>query len=67
MATHDSEVLRRNPDLRVLELEHGRLVFDSASAPRDARRSAAGPGPKAPAVAHKAPEPAAAPSEEEAG
>lgn len=29
MATHDAEILRRHPDRRVLELEHGRLVYDS--------------------------------------
>lgn len=30
MATHDAEIIRANPDIRVLELEAGRLVFDSA-------------------------------------
>lgn len=30
MATHDAELIRRHPDVRVIELEHGRVVFDSA-------------------------------------
>jgi len=30
MATHDASMLRANPEIRVLELEHGKLVFDSA-------------------------------------
>lgn len=30
MATHDSEILRRHRNVRVIELEQGRLVFDSA-------------------------------------
>ena len=30
MATHDSELIRRHPKIRVLELEHGSLVYDSA-------------------------------------
>jgi len=30
MATHDAELIRRHPDVRVIELEHGRLVYDSA-------------------------------------
>lgn len=29
MATHDAGLIRRHSDLRVIELEHGRLVFDS--------------------------------------
>ena len=29
MATHDAELIRRQRDLRVIELEEGRLVFDS--------------------------------------
>lgn len=29
MATHDSELIRRHADIRVIELETGRLVFDS--------------------------------------
>jgi cell division transport system ATP-binding protein len=37
MATHDAELIRRHPDIRVIELEDGALVFDSredgASAP----------------------------------
>ena len=31
MATHDAELIRRNPDVRVIELEDGAVVFDSAS------------------------------------
>lgn len=30
MATHDAELIRRNPTIRVLELEDGALVYDSA-------------------------------------
>ncbi|MFQ5745692.1 MAG: cell division ATP-binding protein FtsE [Gemmatimonadota bacterium] len=30
MATHDADLIRRNADLRVLELERGSLVFDSS-------------------------------------
>ncbi len=29
MATHDADLIRRNAEIRVLELEHGRLVYDS--------------------------------------
>jgi len=29
MATHDAELIRRHGDVRVIELEQGRLVFDS--------------------------------------
>ncbi len=56
MATHDADLLRRHPDVRVLELEHGRLVYDSGAADRprsaaaaaaDARGAAAG-GDRAP-------------------
>ncbi|HSM07801.1 MAG TPA: cell division ATP-binding protein FtsE [Gemmatimonadota bacterium] len=32
MATHDAELIRRNPDVRVIELENGAVVFDSATA-----------------------------------
>ncbi len=31
MATHDLDVLRRSPDTRVLELDQGKLVYDSAA------------------------------------
>ena len=31
MATHDLDLVRANPDLRVLELSHGDLVFDSGA------------------------------------
>ena len=30
MATHDLELVRRHPSARVLELDQGRLVYDSA-------------------------------------
>ncbi|MGD8496429.1 MAG: cell division ATP-binding protein FtsE [Gemmatimonadales bacterium] len=30
MATHDAELIRHHPGMRVVELEHGRVVFDSA-------------------------------------
>lgn len=30
-ATHNLELIRRNPSLRVIELEHGRIVSDSAA------------------------------------
>jgi len=30
LATHDMDLVRANPKIRVLELEHGRLAFDSA-------------------------------------
>jgi cell division transport system ATP-binding protein len=29
-ATHDLELVRRNPGLRVIEMDHGNLVYDSA-------------------------------------
>jgi cell division transport system ATP-binding protein len=29
-ATHDLELVRANPQLRVIELDHGRIVYDSA-------------------------------------
>jgi len=29
-ATHDLELVRRHPELRVIELDHGSIVFDSA-------------------------------------
>jgi len=31
LATHDATLLRRHPETRVLELEDGRLVYDSGS------------------------------------
>ncbi len=33
LATHDLELVRRNPRYRVLELDHGSLVYDSAADP----------------------------------
>ena len=41
MATHDAELVRRNPTIRVLELENGRLVYDSAATA--SAEAAAGP------------------------
>jgi len=35
LATHDADLIRRNPEVRVLELEHGRLVLDSAPGATD--------------------------------
>lgn len=32
MATHDLELIRRYPDARLLELDQGKLVYDSATA-----------------------------------
>ena len=32
MATHDLELVRSYPDIRVLELDQGRLVYDSLDA-----------------------------------
>ncbi len=31
LATHDLELVRKNPGVRVLELDHGKLVYDSAA------------------------------------
>jgi cell division transport system ATP-binding protein len=31
LATHNLELVRANPDVRVIELDHGRLVYDSAA------------------------------------
>ena len=42
MATHDAELIRRHPSIRVIELEAGAVVFDSRgseSAPHAAPRS----------------------------
>lgn len=33
MATHDLELVRRHPHARVLELDNGRLVYDSSTTP----------------------------------
>jgi cell division transport system ATP-binding protein len=33
-ATHDLELVRRNPGIRVIELDHGTIVYDSAEAGR---------------------------------
>ena len=35
MATHDLELIRRYPHARVFELDHGELVFDSATDTRE--------------------------------
>ncbi len=34
-ATHNLELVRRNPGFRVIELEHGKIVFDSTTEKRD--------------------------------
>ncbi len=34
MATHDAELIRRHSDIRVLELDGGKLVYDSQPAPQ---------------------------------
>lgn len=47
MATHDADLIRRNPEIRVLELEHGRLVLDSGAPTEEP----AAPGDGAPAGA----------------
>lgn len=66
MATHDTELVRRNPDMRVLELERGKLVYDSVTAPvaDQAAQEAVAPASAADrAVAPEvASEPAAAPA-----
>jgi len=36
LATHDLELIRRYPHARLLELDHGQLVFDSATTTEDA-------------------------------
>ncbi len=43
MATHDADLLRRHSDVRVLELENGRLVYDSGNASRPEGPDAAPP------------------------
>jgi cell division transport system ATP-binding protein len=44
MATHDLDLIRRT-DYRTIELDHGRIVYDSAGkAPASPRSSAATPG-----------------------
>jgi cell division transport system ATP-binding protein len=40
MATHDLELVRRYPRARVLELSHGRLVYDSAASHNSSARAA---------------------------
>jgi len=48
MATHDADLIRRNPEIRVLELEHGRLVLDSAASSADRAAAADGAPPSGP-------------------
>ncbi|MFV1985855.1 MAG: cell division ATP-binding protein FtsE [Gemmatimonadota bacterium] len=36
MATHDAQLIEHNPEIRVLELEHGKLVYDSVAAGAEA-------------------------------
>jgi cell division transport system ATP-binding protein len=38
MATHDLEIVRKADDARKIELNHGRIVFDSADAPQPETR-----------------------------
>jgi cell division transport system ATP-binding protein len=38
MATHDLEIVRKADDARTIELNHGRIVFDSADAPQPETR-----------------------------
>ncbi|MDT8369332.1 MAG: cell division ATP-binding protein FtsE [Longimicrobiales bacterium] len=38
MATHDLDLIRADPSARVLELDEGRLVFDSLAAPSESSR-----------------------------
>ncbi len=59
MATHDAQIIRDHPEIRVLELEHGKLVYDSraaeaAAAVADAR-DAAQDTPDDPSEEHPAP------------
>jgi len=67
MATHDTELLRKHPTMRVLELEHGRLVYDSATkVSPEGSESAALQGPATPQgpttpQEHAAPQEAPAP------
>ncbi len=42
MATHDLELMRRYPTARVLELDQGRLVYDSAKTEEPANRADGG-------------------------
>jgi cell division transport system ATP-binding protein len=42
MATHDLELMRRYPSARVLELDQGRLVYDSANTEQPAGEAEAG-------------------------
>jgi cell division transport system ATP-binding protein len=55
MATHDARLIREHPRTRVLELEHGRLVFDSAAeaavTPEPLPAPPASPGPKVSPIA----------------
>jgi cell division transport system ATP-binding protein len=51
MATHDAELIRRHPSIRVIELEAGAVVFDSresesapGSPPRESRLESAADG-----------------------
>ena len=44
MATHDLELMRRHPKARVLELDEGRLVYDSAEKEQPEGRPDRSPG-----------------------
>ncbi len=60
MATHDLELVRAYPDIRLLELSEGQLVFDSGLATSSHGQPSAGADP-APTIPHSpsAPEPKA--------
>ena len=45
MATHDLELMRRHPTARVLELDEGHLVYDSAESTQATSSSDGRPGP----------------------
>jgi cell division transport system ATP-binding protein len=55
MATHDTELVRRNPKMRVLELEHGRLVYDSGAEETPLPLAGAGAAETAPGSAGEGP------------
>ena len=57
MATHDLELMRRHPKARVLELDEGRLVYDSAEKEQPEGRPDRSPGVLIPDLARE-PEPA---------
>jgi cell division transport system ATP-binding protein len=67
MATHDGAFMRENPAIRVLELEHGRLVFDSVGETAEAAVNEAKAAARAEATDGNGPAtgpPATAPAED---